>query len=150
MTTESIAKVAHEVNKAYCEAIGDNSLLSWEDSQEWQKESIRKGVKLHLTNPKTTPEQSHESWLKDKQENGWKYGPVKDADKKEHPCFMPYADLPQEHKVKDFLFRQVVHSLAPFINQGEDTNQSLDPQENKELSFGQKAVGVSFNPSQFP
>ena len=26
--------------------------------------------------------------------DGWKYGPVKDPEKKEHPCFVPYDDLP--------------------------------------------------------
>jgi len=28
----NIAKVCHEANRAYCESIGDNSQLSWEDA----------------------------------------------------------------------------------------------------------------------
>ena len=47
MKAEDIAKVAHEVNRAYCEALGDTSQLSWEDAPEWQKASARAGVDLH-------------------------------------------------------------------------------------------------------
>ena len=32
--------------------------------------------------------------------------------KKEHPCFVPYEELPTEQKAKDFLFRGVVHALV--------------------------------------
>ena len=49
--------------------------------------------------------------LFEEQLEGWKYGPVKDAQKKEHPCFLPYAELPPEQKAKDYLFRAVVHAL---------------------------------------
>lgn len=111
MTIEQIAQVAHEINKAYCESIGDNSQPSWEDAPEWQKSSAKVGVVFHLENPDASPSASHESWLKQKTEEGWKYGPVKDADKKEHPCFVPYSQLPKEQQSKDFLFRQVIHSL---------------------------------------
>lgn len=106
-----IARVAHEINRAYCASLGDASQPAWEDAPEWQKASALAGVDMHLANPDATPEQSHESWLAQKSAEGWKYGPVKDAEKKEHPCFLPYADLPAEQKAKDYLFRGVVHVL---------------------------------------
>lgn len=115
MTKEQIAKVAHELNKAYCESIGDISQPEWDDAPEWQKESAIKEVEFHLDNPDASPSASHESWLKQKQEDGWKYGEVKDAEKKEHPCFVPYEQLPVEQRSKDYIFRQVVHSLKPFL-----------------------------------
>lgn len=105
---ESIAEACHEMNRAYCQATGDLSQAPWADAPDWQKDSARKGVELHLENPETTPEQSHISWLEVKTAAGWKYGPVKDNEKKEHPCFMPYAQLPAEAKVKDFLFKATV------------------------------------------
>lgn len=111
MTPENIAMAAHEVNRAYCASLGDDSQAPWADAPEWQQASALAGVKMHLANPDATPENSHESWLAAKQADGWKYGPVKDAEKKEHPCFMPYADLPAEQKTKDYLFRGVVHAL---------------------------------------
>jgi hypothetical protein len=107
-----IAQVAHEVNAAYCRAIGDNSQPSWEDAPEWQRESAIAGVKFQLENPNSPPSASHDSWLKQKEEDGWKYGEVKNPELKEHPCFVPYEELPLEQKVKDYLFKQVVSSLA--------------------------------------
>lgn len=115
MTTGQIAQVAHEINKAYCESIGDSTQTSWDAAPEWQKESAIKGVEFHLANPDASPSASHDSWLKQKEEDGWKYGEVKDAEKKEHPCFVPYEQLPIEQRSKDYLFKQVVHSLRHYL-----------------------------------
>jgi hypothetical protein len=107
-----IAQVAHEVNRAYCTSMSDFSQLPWESAPEWQKTSAINGVKHHLANPDTTPEQSHEVWLAEKKATGWKYGPVKDAEKKEHPCFLPYAELTPADKAKDYIFRAIVKQLS--------------------------------------
>lgn len=117
MTRKDVAQVAHELNKAYCESIGDNSQPEWNDAPEWQQSSAVKGVDFHLENPDATPEKSHESWLKQKTEEGWKYGEVKNPETKEHPCFVPYAELPESQKAKDYIFRQTIHSLKPFITE---------------------------------
>lgn len=117
MTPTDIAKVAHEVNKAYCESIGDNSMLNWEDAFEWQKKKAVNGVQLYLENPDATPSQIHQNWLKQMAEEGWKYGPVKNFKAKEHPCFLPYEQLPLELKAKDFIFRQTVHSLKQYLSE---------------------------------
>ena len=106
-----IAKVCHNVNKAYCESIGDNSQPAWEDAPDWQKQSAIKGVEFHQSNPNSKPSDSHNSWLAEKVANGWVYGPVKDADKKEHPCMVPYEELPKEQQTKDALFIAVVRSF---------------------------------------
>lgn len=108
---QQIARVCHEANRAYCAAMGDHSQLPWEQAPSWQRESAINGVRFHLTNPGATPENSHESWLAEKRAAGWRYGPVKDADKKEHPCFRPYAELPVEQRAKDYLFRAIVHAM---------------------------------------
>lgn len=111
MIRESIARVAHQINLAYCASLGDTSQPSWADAPDWQKQSALAGVDMHLANPDATPEQSHESWLAQKVADGWVYGEVKDADAKTHPCCLPYEDLPPEQKAKDYLFRAVVHAL---------------------------------------
>jgi hypothetical protein len=114
MLIEKIAQVAHEVNKAYCEAIGDNSQTSWEDAPAWQKESAVLGVMFHVENPDAGPDASHNSWMKQKVDTGWKFGLTKDPENKYHPCIVPFEQLPKEQQAKDFLFRQVVHSLKDF------------------------------------
>lgn len=116
MTHEKIAQVAHEINRAYCQAIGDNSQPEWGNAPEWQKSSAINGVLFHLENPNVGPDASHNSWLKQKEEEGWKYGPVKNPETKEHPCYVPYEQLPTEQKAKDYLFRQVVHSLKDLVS----------------------------------
>jgi len=116
MTVEKIAEVCHETNRAYCAVIGDNSQLSWAMSPEWQRTSAINGVQFHLNNPDAKPSHSHDSWLKEKCDAGWKFGPVKDAEKKEHPCFVSYEDLPSEQKAKDALFIGVVHALRGLIS----------------------------------
>ena len=115
MTPTSIAQVAHEINKAFCESIGDNSQPTWEDAPEWQKSSAINGVQFHLDNPEASPSASHDNWLKQKEAEGWKYGPTKNPETKEHPCFLPYNELRTEQRSKDYLFKQVVHSLKQFI-----------------------------------
>lgn len=108
---EIIARTCHEANRAYCQAIGDNSQKPWDESPEWQKESARNGVLFHL-NGDHGPEASHESWLAEKRADGWKYGPVKNPETKEHPCFVPYSELPLEQKAKDYIFRAIVHAMG--------------------------------------
>ena len=107
---EACARAAHEANRAYCLALGDTSQPAWEDAAEWQKSSAREGVSGAIAG--NTPKQSHESWLATKERTGWKYGPVKDPEKKEHPCFVPYAELPPEQRAKDHLFVTVVRAMA--------------------------------------
>lgn len=115
MNLDRIARIAHEINRAYCASLGDASQPAWEDAPEWQRQSAIAGVMMHQGNPDATPEDSHVSWLAQKEADGWKYGPAKDSEKKEHPCFMPYAELPQEQKAKDFLFRAVVHLMSGIV-----------------------------------
>lgn len=105
-----IAKVCHEVNKAYCESHNDFSQTSWENAPEWQKSSIINGVTYNLEND-VTPEMSHENWLKQKLEDGWVYGKVKDPEAKTHPCIMRYEELPKYQRTKDSLFKAVVDSF---------------------------------------
>jgi hypothetical protein len=107
---EACARAAHEVNRAYCLALGDVSQPPWEEAPEWQRSSARNGVAGALAG--NTPEQSHEGWLAEKAAAGWKYGPVKDPNKKEHPCFTSYARLPPEQRKKDDLFLSTVRSVA--------------------------------------
>lgn len=104
----TIAKICHEVNRAYCEALGDFSQKPWEEAEYWQTESAENGVLFVLNNPAVSAESLHINWMEEKAKTGWIYGPVKDVLAKQHPCMVPYAELPPGQKMKDVLFRAVV------------------------------------------
>ena len=112
MLNEEIARVCHEVNRAYCASIGDHSQPAWADAPGWARQSAVTGVEFTIAHPDAKPSDSHDSWLAEKRRDGWKYGTVKDPDKKEHPCFVPYDDLPVEQRTKDYLFQAVVRALS--------------------------------------
>lgn len=107
---EACARAAHETNRAYCLALGDASQPGWEQAPDWQRMSALAGVEGALSG--NTPEQSHERWMRQKISDGWTYGPTKDPVKKEHPCMVPYADLPPEQRAKDDLYLAVVRAVA--------------------------------------
>ena len=114
LTTENVARIAHEANRAVQIVTGDPAPSpAWDEAPEWQRESAVVGVAAALDG--ATPEGLHESWCATKESDGWVYGPTKDADRKTHPCLVPYGDLPPEQTLKDHLFAGVVAALAPSI-----------------------------------
>jgi len=106
---EAAARAAHEVNRSYCEAMGDTSQKPWAEAPNWQCQSALEGVRAVIDGK--TPEQLHESWMMSKISDGWRYGEVKDAEAKTHPCIVPYAELPEFQRRKDELFRGTVRAV---------------------------------------
>lgn len=115
MSVHNIARIAHEVNRAFCEATGDDSQVSWDEAPDWQKDSSMAGVLGVISGDITTPEEAHRSWTNQKINEGWTYGLVKDPEAKTHPCLVEYAALPEEQRVKDSLFFAVVTSYLKGI-----------------------------------
>lgn len=109
---EKIARVAHELNKVWCEFNGDHSQPDWQDAPEWQRSSAILGVQFHLENPDAGDSASHDEWMRVKLEDGWRYGPTKDPVAKTHPCLVEFEALSSEQRFKDTLFRSTVHLLA--------------------------------------
>jgi hypothetical protein len=106
-----VARVCHEANRAYCAVLGDDSQPPWDEAPEWQRESAITGVWHVNGNRDAKPEDSHNSWLAEKRRDGWVYGPVKNPEAKQHPCCVPYEDLPEDQKRKDVLFLAVARAL---------------------------------------
>jgi len=115
LTIEQIAEITHDINREYCKQIGDDSQPYWGFAPEWQKESAIQGVKEIIERKTKTFEDQHNSWMKWKFDRGWKYGALKDPEKKEHPCLVPYSKLELKHKIKDELFRNTVKALLPLL-----------------------------------
>ncbi len=115
LTVEDVAFLTHELNRAYCTTQGDDSQPLWGDAPRWQRESAIQGIEFRLANPDASPSAGHENWLALKVVEGWTYGPIKNPNLRQHPCCIPYDDLPAEQKLKDMLFASVVRVCAPFV-----------------------------------
>lgn len=109
---EACARHAHEINRAYCAALGDDSQPPWDDAPGWQRDSAIAGGRATLEHPEQTPADSHAGWSAQKVADGWVYGPVKDPAAKTHPCLVPYEELPPDQRAKDYLFRAAVLGMA--------------------------------------
>lgn len=44
---------------------------------------------------------AHDVWARQRLADGWCYGPRREDAKKEHPCLVPYEDLPESEKQYD-------------------------------------------------
>lgn len=113
------AKAAHECNRAFCVAIGDNSQVTWEWAEQWQRDSAVNGVKGVINGD--GPVESHITWCNQKYADGWKHGLVKDAGLKTHPCLVPYNDLPEEQKAKDAVYVTVVKAVLDSLKSIEES-----------------------------
>ena len=111
---EAAARAAHEANRAYCAALGDESQVPWDDAPRWQRDSALEGVRFLVENPGAPASAQHSAWLEQKRRDGWKFGPKKDAGKREHPCIVPYEELPGSQRAKDAIFQAVVRGVLAY------------------------------------
>lgn len=107
-----IAKVAHQANRAYQAVIGEIASPDWEELVDCLRDSAIKGVRAVLSNSSIKPEQLHDAWMKDRQDDGWVHGPVKSVADKTHPCLVEWSNLEDAQRAKDRLFLAVVKALA--------------------------------------
>jgi hypothetical protein len=106
-----IAKVCHQANKAWCELNNDFSQKDWDEAEDWQRSSAITGVAFRQNNPDAGHDAQHNSWMKQKVDEGWVYGETKDAEAKTHPCIVPFDQLPDFQKKKDALFCAIADAL---------------------------------------
>lgn len=100
----SIAIICHELNRAYCQQIGDTSQVPWDEAPAWQQASALQGVRAIEEGDTLAASDRHKSWMKQKLNDGWVYGDIIDPVTMTHPCIIPFIDLPQEQQLKDHLF----------------------------------------------
>ncbi len=114
MEPKQIAAVCHEANRALTKILSDVPVQPpWDDAPEEMIRSAVKGVIWRMDNPRASAGAQHDEWVRAKLEDGWKLGPVKDAEKKEHPALIPYDQLAPGVQLKDALFTAIVLAIAP-------------------------------------
>lgn len=106
-----IAATCHEANRQYCRSIGDFTQAPWSQAPGRQQASAISGVRAIRDGTVKTPVDSHASWMAEKLDAGWKYGPAKSEVAKTHPCLVPYVELAPEQRRKDVIFFTLATAL---------------------------------------
>lgn len=52
----------------------------------------------------------HNAWMDARRADGWTYGPKRNDELKQHPCLVPYDDLPESEKAYDYITAKAVIS----------------------------------------
>lgn len=117
LKVRALARIVHEANRAFCESIGDTSLVPWDETDKEIQDSAIDGVQRVLDDPKITPKDLHDEWVIGKVEDGWVYGEEKDEEAKTHPCLVDYKLLPVAQRYKDSLFLNIILSYIEFKKQ---------------------------------
>ena len=119
---ERVARIAHEVNRGVCAAIGDETHVPWDVAPAWQRESVLDGVRGVLSGALVDAEAQHESWLARKTAEGWQYGDVKDVVAKRHPACVAWCELSIGERIKGYLFRTVCLEAFELLKAGDKRN----------------------------
>lgn len=109
---EAIARVVHEALRAFRAAHGQEALPPWSKAPAWMRQSTFSSVAFVIDNPDASASATHDLWLADKQAEGWRYAPVKDAEARTHPLMIPYDNLPEIERRKDALLAAIVRALT--------------------------------------
>ncbi len=77
----------------------------WSERKDDFKSQFRDVIEKQCSPARSSsPEKLHDDWVVAYLKNGWKYGPVRDREKREHPDMVPYSELGQLERDKDDVF----------------------------------------------
>ena len=101
---------------------------AWKDSQCYMVSIIKRGLRQYDPQPidvkdfqlsddiqdliDAIAENSHDIWARQRMDEGWTYGPVRDDEHKKHPDLVPYSDLPKTEKEYDIITAKGILQLV--------------------------------------
>lgn len=108
-----IAIVAVSVIGSFRTSIGDESAISEFDLlTQPQKENLLEGIDMLVADSDAGPDARHAALVAKLAEDGWVYGDALDEASKTHPLLLPFEELPEAERVKEYLLHAVVRSMS--------------------------------------
>lgn len=106
-----IAKTCHIVHTTFSQAIGHGTQPSFDEVSEAHKNTIISSIEKILSGEITSPMQSHDNFVKEKLEAGWKHSDEYSIENKTNPRLVPFSELPNSNRIKEELFFNTVKSF---------------------------------------
>lgn len=107
---EHAARTAHETIRVL--QIHDHDpdpAPPWDQAPDWMRLSTLAGVHRVLSGMDAPA--LHAAWMRDRIDQGWVHGPIKNTTDRTHPNLVPWDDLPDHERLKDILFVAVVSNV---------------------------------------
>lgn len=139
----SIARIAYEVNRAYCDAAGDVAIPAGPPWDEQDTEGQRRyyvAARAYLADPNMTDEQAHEMWVAARLNDGWVFGETLDPQLRRHPCMVPWVELPEAQQLKVRLAKAVVFAANDRL-----AAQEQHPQRPTFYSARAERIGLAYD-----
>lgn len=115
MTSEKIAQIIHGATAPIGRIACGNPIPVWEDLSVGQRCRAAVAVDDLMRNPHIKePEDFHDIWANPLYDDGWVWGPVYSLKTKQHPCLVPYDELPDAEKIKDMIWASLIEVFRPF------------------------------------
>ena len=115
MTVLELAKLAFEQNRAYCRAMGDDSIKEWHKAEDKQRKGAIYGVVYLLRTPNVNAGSLHQGLYRQLVAAGYSQGDTIDHEHKTHPGCLPFEQMPEDFRTKAVLFANLVEQMKPFI-----------------------------------
>lgn len=117
----TVEQVAVGCNSACCNFLNSsdhtrNAMLPWELMSEEERNGLISRVNIKLTRPEMSAELLHNEWMDMMISEGWRYGPLKDVNKKSDPMLLSYNDLIIEYRMLDVIISRIVSTLSDRIS----------------------------------
>ena len=101
LTTEEIARIVHEQNRAYQYILQDtNPSQPWDSEQEWIRNALMHAVEL--VREGANEAEIQQFWVDSRHDLGWELGEDKNYESvpPTHPNLVPFEKLPEDEKRK--------------------------------------------------
>lgn len=110
---EKIARVAHEACRTWAKLNDQPVPPSWDALDASCQAAIIMGVRFSWDGVAVS--ELHNRWVKYMYAQGWKFGPIRDMEKRVSPNLISFEQLPFREQIKDHIFKGVVDTFREIM-----------------------------------